>query len=365
MTETLRVGIVGATARPVGSRWGANAHVPALNALPGYELAAVCTAHEESAKASAEEFGAPLAFHDFDEMVNREDIDLVSVVVRVPSHHDLVMSALRAGKAVLCEWPFAANLAEAEEMGALAKEQSARTAVGLQARSDPVFRHARELLQQGEIGEVVAASLKVVAPNDVERPAPRMWQGQRSLGANPLTIAGGHALDALCFLLGEFTAVSGRVSTRIREWRDTETGAAVPVDAPDVVGFAGSLENDVEVAGQVASVPASPPGYLLEIFGRDGNLQLSGGFVSGGPNELAVARGREAPAPVKPPAELSLVPADLPPGPARNVAQAYARFASALSQGQPFDPDFDQAVRRHRLIDAIERSSEDGAVVTL
>src|SRR5213595_65627 len=102
MTDKIRVGIVGATVTPGGSGWGANAHVPALMALPDYELKAVCTAHPETAKASAAAFGAELAFYNFDEMVSRPDVDLVAVVVRVPGHRDLVVRALEAGKAVYC-----------------------------------------------------------------------------------------------------------------------------------------------------------------------------------------------------------------------------------------------------------------------
>src|SRR5262245_2411953 len=56
MANRIRVGIVGATVTQGGSGWGANAHVPALKALPGYELKAVCTAHEDTAKASASAF---------------------------------------------------------------------------------------------------------------------------------------------------------------------------------------------------------------------------------------------------------------------------------------------------------------------
>ena len=68
MTDKIRVGIVGATVTQGGSGWGANAHVPALKALPGYELAAVCTAHENTAKASAAAFGVERAFHRFSDM---------------------------------------------------------------------------------------------------------------------------------------------------------------------------------------------------------------------------------------------------------------------------------------------------------
>src|SRR5256886_14762109 len=58
MADKIRVGIVGATVTQGGSGWGANAHVPALKALPGYELKAVRTAHEDTAKASGAAFGA-------------------------------------------------------------------------------------------------------------------------------------------------------------------------------------------------------------------------------------------------------------------------------------------------------------------
>jgi predicted dehydrogenase len=118
MAAKIRVGIVGATVTPSGSGWGAHAHVPALHALPDYELKAVCTAHEETARASAAAFGAELAFHDFDAMVAHPDVDLVAVVVRVPGHYPLVVKALEAGKAVFCEWPLGATLAEARALAA-------------------------------------------------------------------------------------------------------------------------------------------------------------------------------------------------------------------------------------------------------
>src|SRR3984893_17093114 len=97
MADKIRVGIVGATVTQGGSGWGAHAHVPALHALPEYELKAVCTAHVETAQASAAAFGAELAFHTFEDMVSQPDIDLVVVSVRVPGHYDLVMQALEAG----------------------------------------------------------------------------------------------------------------------------------------------------------------------------------------------------------------------------------------------------------------------------
>ena len=365
MAEKIRVGIVGATVSPTGSRWGANAHVPALKALPEYELKAVCTAHADTAKASAEAFGAELAFHDINDMVAHPDIDLIVVSVKVPTHHQLVMAALRAGKPVFCEWPLGANLAEAKEMAGSARERGLRTIVGLQGRSDPSHMYARELVAQGEIGDVLAANLSVVSQASIERTPDRIWQGERAAGANPLTISGGHAIDALCFVLGEFAEVSARVTTQIKEWRLAETGASVPVDAPDSVSVAGRLVGGGEVTIQVASLPAGARGHRLEIYGSQGALTLGTGAANIGPNQLYSMKGRGALEEMAVPDRFKLVPEGTPTGQPLNVAQAYLRFADALPTGEAFDPDFDLAMQRHTLLDAIERSSEEGRAVRL
>jgi len=365
MADPTRVGIVGATVTQGGSGWGANAHVPALTVLPDYELKAVCTAHEETAAASAAQFGAELAFHDMDAMVQSPDVDLVAVSVRVPLHHELVMAGLRGGKPVFCEWPLGATLAEAQEMANLARERGLRTFVGLQARSDPSVRYARDLVAQGYVGEVLTANLSVMSQAVLERGPGRSWQAVRANGANPLTIPGGHSIDALCFILGEITEVSARVTTRITEWRDEDTGEPIAVDAPDNIAVAGRLEGGAEIAIQVATVPVQASGTRLEIYGREGALFLTARSMNIGPVELHGASGGDALAELVAPDEYQLVPEGTPPGPPRNVAHAYTRMADALGSGEPFDPDFDVAVQRHRLLEAIERSSETGVAVTV
>jgi predicted dehydrogenase len=365
MGAKIRVGIVGATVTVGGSGWGANAHVPALHALSEYELKAVCTAHAETATASAAKFGAQLAFHNFEDMISHADVDLVVVSVRVPGHYDLVMQALEAGKAVFCEWPLGATVAEAEKMASLAAQSSLRTAIGLQARSDPTLMYARELVQQGYIGEVLAANLSYVGQAITQRGDGRIWQGDRRNGANTLTIAGGHAIDALCFVLGEFDEVSARLATTITEWHNTDTGANVSVDSPDWISVSGRLQGGAEVSFLVATVPASPSGNRLEIYGTEGTLTISGRSANAGPNHLYGARGKEPLAPMEPPERFTLVPPGTPAGPPRNVAQAYARLADAIATDEAFAPDFAHAVKRHKLIEAIERSSAEGKSVQL
>lgn len=365
MADKIRVGIVGATVTPGGSGWGANAHVPALQTLSGYELKAVCTAHEETAKASAEKFGAELAFHDMYEMVAHPDIDLIAVVVRVPLHKQLVMAAIKAKKPVCCEWPLGADLADATKMADAAKTAGVQTLVGLQAQSDPAVMYARDLVANGDIGDIVTVNLRVMIGAITERGDGRIWQGIRANGANPMTIPGGHSIDALCYILGEFAEVSARVTTRIDMWKHAVTGADFPVDAPDTVTAAGVLKSGAEVSYQVASVPYNASGINLEIYGRRGTLVLTSKSVNIGPSQLHLAIGKENLEKITPPDSYRLIPADMAAGPGRNVGQAYARFANVMQSGAADAPDFNDAVVRHTLIDAMERSHKEGNVIKL
>jgi predicted dehydrogenase len=360
----IRVGIVGATVTVGGSGWGARTHVPALHALSEYQLKAVCTAHEDTARASQKAFGTDLAFHNFDDMLACPEIDLVTVVTRVPTHFDLVMRALEAGKAVCCEWPLGATLEQAEQMAGLAASRSLYNAVGLQARSDPTLMYARELIREGYIGDVLAADFTYIGKATTRRGNGRIWQADRRAGANILTIGAGHALDAVNFVLGDFTEVSARLATTVTEWFNTDTGQTVRVDSPDWVNVSGRLQTGAEVSFLVAAVPSLPEGRRrFEIYGAKGILSIRAGegspddnpSIYHGPNQLFCARGKELLTPLETPARFTLIPGSVPPGPQRNVAQAYVRLAHAMAEGKPFDPGFAQAVRAHKLLSTLEQ----------
>jgi len=166
-------------------------------------------------------------------------------------------------------------------------------------------------------------------------------------------------------VLGEFVELSARVSTRIPEWRTLE-GKPYPVDSPDSISVAGRMVSGAEVSINVAAVPSNPSGNRLEIYGREGALVIrANGALSLGPNQMHGGQGKEPMAPLPVPARYRFVPENTPAGQPYNVAQAYARAAGALRGGPAFDVDFDLAVRRHKLIDAIERAAVTGRSVKL
>src|SRR5258706_8788606 len=113
----LGVGIIGVN--PVRG-WAATAHIPALQALPNYEIRALSAHNAESARAVGEAFGVRAVFSAYEQLVVQPDIDLVAVTVKVPHHPELVLAALAAGQAVYCEWPLGRDLDEARTKAGLA-----------------------------------------------------------------------------------------------------------------------------------------------------------------------------------------------------------------------------------------------------
>ena len=118
------------------SGWAKVSHVPAINGLPGLKLAAVTTRTEQRAREGDEAFDADRWFSDPFAMIRDEQIDLVTIAVKVPAHRELLLAALAAGKAVYCEAPLGRTFAEVEEMARAVG--SLHTAIGLQGLLNPV-----------------------------------------------------------------------------------------------------------------------------------------------------------------------------------------------------------------------------------
>ncbi|HEV8678522.1 MAG TPA: Gfo/Idh/MocA family oxidoreductase, partial [Stellaceae bacterium] len=189
-SDRIRVGIVGASA----SRGFASiAHVPALRALPQFEISAVCTTRQETADAAARHYGVPLAFADPEQLARHPDVDLVTVSVKVPDHYRPVMAAIAAGKHVYCEWPLGRDSSEAARLLEAAKERGIRHAVGLQGQMSPAINYARDLIRDGYVGRVLTATMIGCAPN-WGATIDRAYQADRANGANLLTITGGHQI---------------------------------------------------------------------------------------------------------------------------------------------------------------------------
>jgi predicted dehydrogenase len=363
MADKIRLGLIGAS---VKGTWSARSHLPAVRASQDVELTAVCTTKADSAEAARQAYGARLAFDDYHKMIASPDIDAVAVVVRVPSHYAPTKAALEAGKHVYCEWPLGRTTTEAVELAELAKAKRLVTAVGVQARVNPALMHMKEQVQAGFVGEVLAVHVSLLREGVLSRPSHRTWQRDIELGANTLTIAAGHTVDAMRFVVGDLSRLSAVVATQAKQWLDTGTGTLLDVTSPDNVLLTGRLANGAVISVHVGAIPFAGSGYRMEIYGREGTLVATGeDSPQLGKVLLHGAKRDDKLAPMPVPERFTIAAPGTPSGEASNVGQMYTLFAQAIRSGRSQQPTFETAVDLHRLIDAIRQASDGGCEVRL
>src|SRR5260370_38084853 len=363
-TEKIRVGLIGASMR---SGWGRDAHIPALSTLPEFEIAAVSTSRQETADETAKHFGIPHAFADPYKTLQHPDVDLVSICVRVPFHHQLGMAALNAGKHLYCEWPLAATTEQAQQMRDLAVRKGVHHMVGLQARGAPAFNRVRDLVAEGYVGKVLSCTMIITTPAwGTEFTLDWANMADRSNGNTLMTSPGGHSIDALCYCLGEFKELASIVANQRQRVKIVETGEMIEMTAPDQVLINGVLQSGAVASVHLKGGTANGTGFLFEIHGTEGALAI----VPADPRHATyiqvsefTVRGAQA---GKPLADLSIpesyrwVPPAVPAGLPFNVAQLYMRMAESIREGKAVSPGFHVAVKRHQFLDAIQKAPDPG-----
>ncbi|MEP7035511.1 MAG: Gfo/Idh/MocA family oxidoreductase [Actinomycetota bacterium] len=147
------------TGRPI--RWGfigAGGIAASLAAdLGGSNLLYAVAARDGDRAASfAARFGASHSFGDYQAMVEDPDVDVVYVATTHPFHREQALMAIEAGKHVLVEKPLALNASQAREVLTAARERGVFAMEALWMRANPLIRKAREMVNRGDIGKVVA-----------------------------------------------------------------------------------------------------------------------------------------------------------------------------------------------------------------
>jgi predicted dehydrogenase len=364
--QPLRVGIVGLGARD--DLWSVSAHLPALRAVPGFEVTALSTSSPESAARAGEMHGVARTFGNATDMAASDDVDLVVVSVRVPRHRELVSAALQAGKAVFCEWPLGNGLAETEELARLAGEHDVPTIVGLQIRANPVMNYLRDLVANGYVGEVLSTTVIGSAggtwgaysdPN-------RRYLLDPANGATLLTVPFSHTLDGLAWVLGEPQRLQIEHAVRRHSVTDAETGQPLVMTSPDQVVARGRLTDGAVATLHYRGGQFRGTNFHWEINGTAGDIVVTApvGHIQLAPLTLLGARGDATELAVLPvPESYSKVPSldplatdgefgvkELYRQGASGVAHLYEQFLEDLREGDDSVPDFSDALVRHRSI---------------
>ena len=353
MTQNkIRVGIVGANAE---TSWAKVSHVPAIKGVPGLRLAAVATRNEQSAREAAQAFGAERWFSDPFVMIQDDQIDAVTIAVKVPAHRELVLAALEAGKAVYCEAPLGCTVAEAEEMARAAG--SLHTAIGLQGRLNPAVRRAAQLISSGKIGRPLNA--RIVSTNigfGPELPSSYDYFNKTSSGANLLTINAGHTLDLVEAVLGPITEIDARTEIFWPAVKLTDTGEKSLRETADHVAVLGKTQSGAVFTADIYGGAApQDTRSSFEIRGSEAWLSLTSdhpySFQAG---DLTLRSNIPFVIPDEPTVSGGFM------GAAINVGEVYAHLVRDVREGTYTTPGFDHALHNARLIEAIRRAAERG-----
>ena len=256
----IRVGIVGASADPWA--WASTAHVPALKALPEYELAAVASRDQERADAAGRAHGIPRTYGRFVEMIERPDLDMIVVSTSSEHHHALVMAAIAAGKHVFCEWPFGRNIDEAREMRDAAAARGVRTLAGLQTRYEPIVRYVRDLIAEGFLGTLWSADFHRANDQTARKAVSPEYLHFLETANAGLRILGGHALDTLSVYIGELVELQALTSIGM-DRLELASGEVAPVTHKDHILVQGKTERGAVLSAMMKmNSPTYKPFYL-------------------------------------------------------------------------------------------------------
>jgi predicted dehydrogenase len=194
---------------------------------------------------------------------------------------------------------------------------------------------------------------------------PNAYMLDKTNGANLLTIAIGHSLDTLSYVLGEFADLTAVSDLRRPLITIEETGEQIVKTAADQIAVIGTLTSGATASVHIREAVAGGTGFLWEINGTDGTLRITADAAQPQifPLTILGAHGPNEPTELVVPSALAQkwpTLTSLEGAPAYNVGRAYAAFAADIDNGTHTVPDFAKAVGRHEVIAAIERSVASG-----
>ena len=227
-------------------------------------LAAFLSRTRERAAEFTEKFGAERAYDDLESFLKDDAIDIVYVATEVDRHAELTMAAANAGKHVLVEKPMALDTSECRSMIEAAEKNGVNLSVAYYVRFVEKSQVMKKVIDEGRLGRVVRANIRVISYYDPEPTDPKYWRVAGRAGGNMLADVGSHRLDLLTYFIGKPAKVYGFADRLSMNYHaaDTETGLVQFENGAHVVVLANS------------NVPASGrgSGASLEIFGTQGSL---------------------------------------------------------------------------------------------
>ncbi len=157
---------------------------------------------DASAKAKASALGIPRWYGDYEELINDKEVEAVVIITPTSTHHDIILAAARAGKAIFCEKPLSISLDEARAIEKVVAETGVFFHMGFMRRFDPGYRAAKRKIDEGVIGTPIVFK---ASSRDPYRPSLEYLDPKHSGGI--MVDMGIHDIDLARWMMGEVASV--------------------------------------------------------------------------------------------------------------------------------------------------------------
>jgi predicted dehydrogenase len=340
---------------------------------PAPRMAAICGRDEAGVREAADDLGWESYETDYRKLVARDDVGLVDVVTPGNTHREIVLTALEAGKHVICEKPLANTLSEAREMLTAARNAGTVNMVCFNYRRAPAVQLARNLVAEGRLGEIRHWRATYLQDFIMEPDFPLIWRLKREVsGSGALGDIGAHIVDLAHFLVGPISEVTGMTETFIKE-RPLEEASAEgatemgKVTVDDAAAFLARFDNGAIGTFEATRFAAGRRNQnSFEINGSKGSLA----FDLERMNELEVFFTEDDPD-VQGFRTVNVTEPDhpyagawWPPGHILGYEHTFVHtmkdLMDGIEAGQSPAPNFEDGYRCQAVLDAVERSAASG-----
>jgi predicted dehydrogenase len=343
----LRIGLVGA------GGIGRDQHLPGWSALPYCEVVAFADTSPPALEQASRLVPDAALFADWRELIAQENLDIVDICTPNRTHSEIALTALGAGKHVLCEKPLATTSAEVIALAAASSRSGRLLMTAQHFRFDPTAQRMKAWLDAGMVGDVYYARAQWLRRRWL--PARPTFTDRSLSGGGPAFDIGVHVLDLACWFMGspKPVSVSAALGTHLAqrddlagEWGDWDR-ASIDVEdfAAGFVRFANGATLTLETSW-LAFQPDKET-IRLQCYGTNGGLVWPDGVLA---------------------SETNRSPWDLkyqPTGKGRAHHEAIRAFAEAVRDGRPSPVPVEQTLEVIRILEAFYRSSAERCEVKL
>lgn len=240
-------------------------HAESIVALDEAELVAVCDIVPEKAQAFADKYKAK-PYLSYQEMLDKEDIDVVTIATESDLHAPIGIYAAQKGKHVMVEKPMAMTLASADELIRTCREAGVKLAVIHQNRFNKSVQLLRKALDAGRFGKLTHGQATIRWNRNDEYYAQAPWRGTKLQDGGVLMNQSIHNIDLLQWCLGPVESVFGYTRTALRKIEMEDVGVAV-------LKFKNGALGVIEAASTIYPKNIEE---TLNIFGETGSVMIGG-----------------------------------------------------------------------------------------